>query len=229
MTENEWYGERKTAIHMLRSGISVNEVAERLNRSIPWVYKWWNRFKTEGWAGLHSRSRAPKHSPNRLVEAVRQSICQARSELEAEALERDGLSYIGAGAIATGGLLSLAKIMPILLKTVHIGTKELFAGFKTEQKLRTDKDISLAYLILGALAIILTLWLLPALPMNFFTILLLIILGFFFIAVTSITVGIIGSSSNPAGRSGPIRSGRCSCPCTFSSIWKRIRRGRSRR
>lgn len=99
MTESEQYGERKTAIHMLRSGISVGEVAQRLNRSIPWVYKWRNRFKTEGWEGLHSRSRAPKQSPNRLLEEVRQSICQTRSELEAEAEEGDGLCYIGAGAI----------------------------------------------------------------------------------------------------------------------------------
>jgi transposase len=99
MTESGQYGEQKTAIHMLRSGISVSEVAQRLNRSIPWVYKWRNRFKTERWEGLHSRSRAPKQSPNRLLEEVRQSICQTRSELEAEAEEGNGLCYIGAGAI----------------------------------------------------------------------------------------------------------------------------------
>jgi transposase/transposase InsO family protein len=99
MNETERYEERKTAIHMRRSGIPAGEVAERLDRSIPWVYKWWNRFKAEGWAGLHSRSRAPKRCPNRLPEAVRQSVCQARSELESEATEKAKLCYIGSGAV----------------------------------------------------------------------------------------------------------------------------------
>jgi transposase len=99
MTENDWYQERKTAIHLLRSGISVSEVARGLGRSVPWVYKWRKRFEAEGWAGLHSRSRAPKHCPSQFPEAVRQSICQARSELEAEAAEQEGLRYIGSGAV----------------------------------------------------------------------------------------------------------------------------------
>lgn len=99
MTENEQYQERKTAIHMLRSGIPASEVAEQLGWSISWVYKWRKRFKTESWAGLHSRSRAPKRCPKRLWERIRQRICQARSELEAEAAERTGLCYIGSGAV----------------------------------------------------------------------------------------------------------------------------------
>jgi transposase len=99
MTENDWYQERKTAIHMLRGGISASNVARRLERSVPWVYKWQARFECEGWAGLHSLSRAPKHCPKQLPEAVRQNICQARSELEAEAAEQEGLRYIGSGAV----------------------------------------------------------------------------------------------------------------------------------
>lgn len=101
MTEDERYQQRKTAIHMIRSGVRVAEVAQRLGRSTPWVYKWRDRFKAEGWNGLHSRSRAPKHCPSRLSEAIRQSIRQARSELEAEAAEKEGLRYIGSGAVRT--------------------------------------------------------------------------------------------------------------------------------
>jgi uncharacterized oligopeptide transporter (OPT) family protein len=63
--------------------------------------------------------------------------------------------------------------------------------------LRTEKDISLKWLILGSFAVIVTLWLFPGMPMNLLTILLLVILGFFFVAVTSLTVGIVGSTSNP--------------------------------
>lgn len=99
MTEDERYQERKTAVHMIRSGVPVVEVAQQLGRSVPWVYKWRSRFKTKGWSGLRSRSRAPKRCPRRLPERVRKSICQVRSELEAEAEEKEGLRYIGAGAV----------------------------------------------------------------------------------------------------------------------------------
>lgn len=99
MTENEHYQERKMAIHLLRSGVRVSEVAERVGWSKSWVYKWQKRFKIEGWAGLQGRSRAPKRCPTRLSETIRQRIRQARSELEAEAEEETGLCYIGSGAV----------------------------------------------------------------------------------------------------------------------------------
>ena len=99
MTEDEWYQQRKTAIHMIRRGVPASEIAQQLGRSVSWVYKWRDRFKAESWAGLRSQSRAPKHCPQRLSESIRRSICQARSELEAEAAEKDGLRYIGSGAV----------------------------------------------------------------------------------------------------------------------------------
>jgi putative OPT family oligopeptide transporter len=110
----------------------------------------------------------------------------------------DYVRYIGAGTLATGGILSLIKLIPLLYKTIHVSIKELFSGFwKRSHLARTDQDISMAWLVIGASAVILFLWLLPTLPMNFFTILLLVILSFFFVAVTSITVGLVGSTSNP--------------------------------
>jgi putative OPT family oligopeptide transporter len=110
----------------------------------------------------------------------------------------DYVRYIGAGAIAVGGILSLFKIAPLIGKTLKVGFDELFQGFSFQrQPLRTDRDISLRWLLMGSVAIILTLWLFPGLPMNFLTILLLILLSFFFVAVTSLTVGIVGSTSNP--------------------------------
>ncbi len=107
------------------------------------------------------------------------------------------IRYIGAGAVATGGILCLFNIIPLIWKTIHHGFKELFQKPLASQIARTDKDISLRWLILGSIAIILTLWLMPGLQMNFLTILLLVVLGFFFVAVTSLTVGIVGSTSNP--------------------------------
>ncbi len=106
--------------------------------------------------------------------------------------------YIGAGTVAVGGLLSLLRIGPLLYKTVHTSIKELFSGFTARSHVkRTEKDISMAWLIVGSVAIILTLWLFPGFPMNFLTIVLLVVLAFFFVAVTSLTVGLVGSSSNP--------------------------------
>jgi len=106
--------------------------------------------------------------------------------------------YIGAGTLAVGGLLSLVKIFPLLIKTFKFGVAELFSGFwKRSHIERTDRDISMAWLLIGAVGIILLLWLLPTLPMNFFTIVLLVVLSFFFVAVASLTVGIVGSTSNP--------------------------------
>ncbi|HSX27122.1 MAG TPA: oligopeptide transporter, OPT family [Chlamydiales bacterium] len=106
--------------------------------------------------------------------------------------------YIGAGTLAVGGILSLFKIIPLLYRTIHMSFKELFGGFAARAHLpRTERDISLAWLLLGSLAIVLFLWLFPTLPMNLLTIVLLVILSFFFVAVTSLTVGLVGSSSNP--------------------------------
>jgi len=106
--------------------------------------------------------------------------------------------YIGAGALAVGGIMSLFRLFPLLHRTVHASVKELFSGMNSRANLpRTDRDISMAWLILGSIAIILILWLFPTLPMNFLTIILLVILSFFFVGVTSITVGIVGSTSNP--------------------------------
>jgi len=120
------------------------------------------------------------------------------SQMSSDDIWSDYVRYIGAGAIAVGGILCLFKIAPLIGKTLKVGFDELFQGAKSRQNiLRTDRDISLRYLILGAIAIILTLWLFPGLPMNFLTIFLLVLLGFFFVAVTSLTVGVVGSTSNP--------------------------------
>lgn len=120
------------------------------------------------------------------------------AQMSADEIWSNYIRYIGAGAIAVGGILSLFKIAPLIRKTLRVGFDELFQGFnrKTTQA-RTDRDISLRWLLFGSIGILLTLWLFPGLPLNFLTIVLLLVLGFFFAAVTSLTVGIIGSTSNP--------------------------------
>ena len=101
MTETNLLREREQAIHLLRAGKSVREVAETLKRHPNWVRKWQKRHREEGWGGLRSRSRAPVRHGRKLPEEVRQAVCQARSEVEAEAKRGDGLKYIGAPAVRT--------------------------------------------------------------------------------------------------------------------------------
>lgn len=109
------------------------------------------------------------------------------------------IRYIGAGTVAIGGLLNLVKIIPVIKKTIGAGFIELFKGINAQNGLvRTDKDISLRWLILGSIGILLVLWFLPGIQLNFLTMVMIVILGFFFVCVTSITVGIVGSTSNPA-------------------------------
>jgi putative OPT family oligopeptide transporter len=121
------------------------------------------------------------------------------AQMSADDIWSDYIRYIGAGTVAIGGFLSLIRIAPLIGKTLRVGFDELFQGMNRKiTASRTDRDISLRWLLIGSVAILLTLWLFPGLPMNLLTIVLLIILGFFFVAVTSLTVGIIGSTSNPA-------------------------------
>ncbi len=107
--------------------------------------------------------------------------------------------YIGAGALAVTGITSIFRIFPMLAKTLHAGLKEIFSGLKgSRHRLRADRDISLRWLVLGPLTIIFALWLLPPTSFNLFTVIILVLLAFFFVAITSITVGFIGSSFSPA-------------------------------
>ena len=122
------------------------------------------------------------------------------SEMAADAIWSNYIRYIGAGAIAFGGLSALFKILPVIRKTIVEMFKELFNLFgkrEEESSVRTEQDIPLLYLLLGSIAIVLFFWLYPGFHLNIITILVLVILGFFFVAVISITVGIVGSSSSP--------------------------------
>lgn len=122
---------RRTAIHLLRSGKTVAEVAQEVKRSEPWVYKWRKRYFDAGdWQALKDRSRAPKHPPKKLPEYIRQTIRAVRSELEAEAAEPGKLSYIGAHAIR--GRLRQKRITP--LPSVSSIERELRAAGMTRPR-----------------------------------------------------------------------------------------------
>jgi len=93
--------ERKSAIHLRRSGKSVAETAKELSRSETWVRKWYQRYEQAGWSGLESHSTRPHHIFRETSDEVKAEIRKARSELEAEAASGSGLKYIGGQAIRT--------------------------------------------------------------------------------------------------------------------------------
>ncbi len=98
------------------------------------------------------------------------------------------IRYIGAGAVAAAGIISLIKTFPLMVKTFAHAIK----GFK-----KNSEDIPIWVIGLGILVIALLMWLLPFFPVNFFGALIIIVFGFFFATVSSRMVGTVGSSNNP--------------------------------
>ncbi len=105
------------------------------------------------------------------------------------------IRYIGAGAVAAGGILSLIKSLPMILRTF----KQAMAvyGKKSAQNNRLSKDLpmNIVMIIVGVIAI--AMWLIPAIPVNLIGAIIIIVFGFFFATVSSRMVGIVGSSNNP--------------------------------
>ncbi|MBQ7972138.1 MAG: oligopeptide transporter, OPT family [Lachnospiraceae bacterium] len=110
------------------------------------------------------------------------------AELDTWGLWRNYIRYIGAGAVATAGIISLIKTMPLIIKT-------FVSGIKSFRK--KGEDLPLWIVCAGILLIALAMWLLPVIPLNFWGVLIVILFGFFFATVSSRMVGLVGSSNNP--------------------------------
>ena len=106
------------------------------------------------------------------------------------------IKYIGAGAVAAGGIMSLIKSLPLIVKTFKQAMGSMKKG-RTASSLRTDDDLPMPILIAIIVGIGIAIWLLPAFPLNPLGALLVIVFGFFFATVSSRMVGLIGSSNNP--------------------------------
>ena len=106
------------------------------------------------------------------------------------------VKYIGAGAIATGGIISLIKSLPLIASTFRDAMKSMKGGSASGTS-RTEKDLPMPFILGGILLIILIIWLAPAIPVSPLGALLIVIFGFFFSTVSARMVGMIGSSNNP--------------------------------
>jgi len=139
------------------------------------------------------------------------------SEMTASQIWTRYVRYIGAGAVAAGGLLTLIKSIPMMLESLRVGTREIrqrfddlsqrqapATGEAAAGELRTDQDLPLKVMGIGALIVFLVLAFVPMVfgPLSSFAVriiaaLLVVIFAFFFVTVSSRIVGLVGVTSNP--------------------------------
>ena len=124
------------------------------------------------------------------------SIAELYASGGASAIWSSYIRYIGAGAVATGGIISLFKTLPLIIKTFTASIKGL-KDSKDASKIRTELDLSTKFICIGIIIMILLIWALPVIPVTLLGAILIVVFGFFFATVSSRMVGLVGSSNNP--------------------------------
>lgn len=124
------------------------------------------------------------------------TIARMYAEGGASAIWGSYIRYIGAGAVAAGGIISLIKSLPLIATTFRDAVKGMKGGAKAGD-LRTEQDIDMRAVIGGIIVLVVAIWLLPAIPVSPLGAVLVVIFGFFFATVSSRMVGLVGSSNNP--------------------------------
>lgn len=106
------------------------------------------------------------------------------------------IRYIGAGAVAAGGIISLLKSLPLIIKTFGEAVR-MYGKKETEESDRRNQDLPMTVVFGGILLMVLFMWAVPVIPVTLPGALLIVIFGFFFATVSSRMVGLVGSSNNP--------------------------------
>ena len=124
------------------------------------------------------------------------TIAQLYANGGASAIWSTYVKYIGAGAIATGGIISLIKSLPLIITTFRDSIKSMKGG-KNTNTARTAQDLPMQMILFGIVAMILIIWVVPAIPVTLLGAAIIVVFGFFFATVSSRMVGLVGSSNNP--------------------------------
>ncbi len=121
------------------------------------------------------------------------------SEMSPNQIRGAYILYIGAGAVAAGGIISLFRSLPVIWHGLKEGLRDVGAGNSRAQASfsRTSHDISMKAVFVGILGLVVAITLAPTLHMNVVGAVLIILFGFLFVTVSSRLTGEIGSSSNP--------------------------------
>ena len=140
------------------------------------------------------------------------------ASMDADKIFETYVKYIGAGAVAAGGIISLCRAMPLIISSIVSGLRDMrssIGGAKGDVR-RTDRDLPLRAVLFGSLALILVIWVFldidpqtsgeqslaamfngSRLLVNLAAAALIVLFGFLFVTVSSRLTGEIGSSSNP--------------------------------
>jgi putative OPT family oligopeptide transporter len=128
---------------------------------------------------------------------------QPISTMKPEVIWVQYVRYIGAGAVATGGILSMINALPMIVASLTGSLRDLRSGGAAGEEgiPRTDRDLPIAVVLLGSLGLVLAVaasHLIPTdLPGRLIGGAMIVLFGFLFVTVSSRITGVIGSSSNP--------------------------------
>ncbi|WP_102398968.1 OPT family oligopeptide transporter [Haloimpatiens massiliensis] len=120
------------------------------------------------------------------------------ANMDAWAIWSKYIRYIGAGAVAAGGFISLGRSLPTIIKSFKTAMAGV-GGAQDENKnvKRTDIDTPMSWVLGGAVLVFLLCWLLPMLRLGIIGSILVVLFSFFFAVVSARMAGIIGVSNNP--------------------------------
>ena len=124
------------------------------------------------------------------------------SHSHAEWIYRAYVRYIGAGAVACAGVMTLIKTLPTIISAFRESVKSFGKGGAAQATVRTERDLGMGLVVVGSVVLAVLITILPGFPHGQFPGsllmgLLVVVFGFFFVTVSSRIVGIIGTSSNP--------------------------------
>ncbi len=125
-----------------------------------------------------------------------QAVSDVYAEGGAAGIWSTYIRYIGAGALAAGGIISLIKSLPLIVKTFGGAMRSLKGGGAVSDD-RTSKDLNIVVVLAAIVVLTLLVWLIPAIPVSLLGAVIIVIFGFFFATVSSRMVGLVGSSNNP--------------------------------
>ena len=135
-----------------------------------------------------------------LLEPLAPETVKAIGAMSIGEIQKAYILYIGAGAVAAGGIISLVRSLPVIWHGLKGGLADLRGGQKNEdgsELPRTDQDLSMKWVVIGILLLVIVIALVPTFKMNILGAILIVVFGFLFVTVSSRLTGEIGSSSNP--------------------------------
>ncbi len=131
-----------------------------------------------------------------LYPAVDKTIGEIYAAGGASGIWSNYIRYIGAGALAAGGIISLIKSLPLIVRTFKDAVKSINIK-SSDTSTRTSQDLNMKVVIGSIIVLTLLVWLIPAIPVSLLGAVIVVVFGFFFATVSSRMVGLVGSSNNP--------------------------------